>query len=52
MPDDEKRLRPRSGGRRIIGKLVPKAKPAVAPKPEDEAEFKPPNKKKTGEGDK
>ena len=51
MPDDEKRLRPRSGGSRVVGE-PPKAKPAVAPKPEGESEFKPPKKKKTGEDDK
>lgn len=50
MADDEERMRPRSGGSRVVGEPS-KANPAVAPKPERESESKPPKKKKTGEGD-
>ncbi len=51
MADDEERMRPRSGGSRVVGN-PPKAKPDVTAKPERESEFKPPKKKKPGEGDK
>lgn len=50
MADDEVRMRPRSGGSRVVGE-PPKAKPAVAPKPEGESESKSPKKKRTGEDD-
>ena len=48
MADEEERMRPRSGGSRVVG-APPKAKPVVAPKPAGESG---PKKKKEGESDK
>ncbi len=48
MTDEEERMRPRSGGSRVVG-APPKAKPVIAPKPAGESGSK---IKKEGEGDK